>query len=357
MLTEYSDCIEYRGGLKNFIKSLKKEDRLNVLFFGGSVTAGYGASDPEKTSWRAKTGEWLKNRFPDKEILFHSRALGESGTYMGCFRIDRILNEIAPHLVFLEYSINDYYDSAEKERAMLQFETIVRTIKTRYPMTDIVTLLVTDERLAKDASLGILHPQAEAHDIISNHYSIPSLKLGVALAKRINLEAWSNYFLDIVHPLDSAHQEYFRCIKEFLSEALKSNEIFKPIPSPSQYCEKLFDNKTIIDISKDFFTTLTQDGFELLNENKFEFKGKMIAKKSGAFFEMSFFGSEISVYTNKVSEQAPAFWLDGEAHVPAVRGALSHNPLKIASGLEEGLHTLRLETTAENTEIYAIFIG
>ena len=357
MLTEYSDCIEYRGGLNNFIKSLEKEARLNVLFFGGSVTAGYGASDPQKTSWRAKTGEWLKSRFPEKEIVCHSRALGESGTYMGCFRIGRILDEIAPHLVFLEYSINDYYDSAEKERSMMQFETIVREIRMRYPEADIVTLLVTEERLAENAKRGILHPQAEAHDIISEHYSLPSLKLGTALAKRIDLDNWSDYFLDIVHPLDSAHEEYFRCIKEFLSNALSCNEISKPSCLPSLYCEKLFNNKTIIDISKEFFYSLKGEGFEISSENKHEFKGKMIAKSSGAFFEMSFIGSEISIYTNKISEQAPIFLLDGKSHTPALLGALSHNPLKIASGLETGLHTLRLETTNENTEIYAIFIG
>ena len=52
--------------LNNTNKKITHDKALNVVYFGGSVTSGAAASDPEKTSWRAIIGEYLVKKFPDR---------------------------------------------------------------------------------------------------------------------------------------------------------------------------------------------------------------------------------------------------------------------------------------------------
>jgi acyl-CoA thioesterase I len=67
-----------RNGLPNWNDKLLRDEPIVVAFLGGSITEGFGASDPEATSWRALTETYLKRRFPDKTI--HCVNAGVGGT-------------------------------------------------------------------------------------------------------------------------------------------------------------------------------------------------------------------------------------------------------------------------------------
>ncbi|MBR5011709.1 MAG: SGNH/GDSL hydrolase family protein, partial [Clostridia bacterium] len=148
---KYAQYINYRGGyneklednkylgaLSNTYSKLTKDKKLKVVYFGGSVTAGSGASHGSYC-WRGLIGEWLKNNFPEAEITNCNKALGETGTHLGVYRLKKAVSEEKPDLLFIEYSINDYYDKASYERASTQFETIVRQVREQLPECDIVT--------------------------------------------------------------------------------------------------------------------------------------------------------------------------------------------------------------------------
>ena len=83
----YSKYINYRDPLTHTYKRLTEDKELNVVYFGGSVTAGYGSSDTSKYSWRAKSELWLKNQFPEARIRVTNTAIGESGTFLGTYRV------------------------------------------------------------------------------------------------------------------------------------------------------------------------------------------------------------------------------------------------------------------------------
>lgn len=78
-----SEFIYYRRPLVNTYRKLTQDKKLNVVYFGGSVTAGYGSSDKEKYSWRALSAKWLCEHFPEADIRDINTAIGESGTFLG----------------------------------------------------------------------------------------------------------------------------------------------------------------------------------------------------------------------------------------------------------------------------------
>ena len=48
MRTEFNEYNNYRKPLTHTYKKLTEDKELTVVYFGGSVTAGYGSSDPAK---------------------------------------------------------------------------------------------------------------------------------------------------------------------------------------------------------------------------------------------------------------------------------------------------------------------
>lgn len=387
--TDYKEYISYRKGLPNVFKKLENGEKIDVVYFGGSVTVGTGAGDTfgasltnkerDTHSWRALIGQWLNEHYPD-QINNINEGLGESGTYMGSYRIRRILEEHVqagetPDLFFIEYSINDYYTRRSSEttttrydRSASQFETIVREIKEVNPECDIVTVLVADNSTMQQAKQGILHTEAQAHEDISIAYNMPSLKFGSAIANKVeNLyydngiasDAWKENFADIVHPTSKGYAEYYKCIAEFMNNSLLCAEYVEtelPELAVAVQSKTLFDgNRTVMDMTADLFAQSTGSGFVLNpNDSKYEFKGSISAANAGSTFTYSFNGTETSILTNKTSASKFTVKIDGENYTPSA-GSLSHNPITLAKGLTEGHHTVEITTVDADTTIYAIF--
>jgi len=234
---------EHSGALSNTYKKLNSQKEVNVVYFGGSVTYGYGSEDAnQKGSWRVRVGEWLASTFPKVKINNINRAIGDTGTNLGLFRLTRDVISQKPDLLFIEFSINDYYEGLDYISSSTQFETIIRNVKEALPECDIVTILVTDRTEAPAAhtikletgklKAGELHIQAKAHEYISKKYNISSIHVGRALADEIfasgggefKNEVWSEYVKDGVHPRNKGYEIYFNVIKEFLTNALLSGE-------------------------------------------------------------------------------------------------------------------------------------
>ena len=104
----FSDYIHYRAPLLHTFRRLTEDRELTVVYFGGSVTGGYGASN-EKYCWRSLIGKWICSEFSKANIRNVNRACGESGTCLGTYRLQMDVIPVHPDLVFVEYSINDYY--------------------------------------------------------------------------------------------------------------------------------------------------------------------------------------------------------------------------------------------------------
>ncbi|MDR0902240.1 MAG: SGNH/GDSL hydrolase family protein, partial [Opitutaceae bacterium] len=93
--------------VSGFAARAEKGAPLSVVFFGGSLTYGTNASDPQTTSFRALTARWLRDKYPRSSFVFHDAAIGGTGSQLGLFRLERDVLARKPDLVFLDFTVND----------------------------------------------------------------------------------------------------------------------------------------------------------------------------------------------------------------------------------------------------------
>ncbi len=100
---------------------------MSIVFFGGSLTWGEGASDPEQTSFRALTQNYLQEKYPDAHFSFYDAAIGDTGSKLGMFRVDRDVLVHKPDLVFLDFTIEDDLNGTDRE-TLGSYERILRDL-------------------------------------------------------------------------------------------------------------------------------------------------------------------------------------------------------------------------------------
>lgn len=352
---EYYEYINYRGSLENTYTKLTKNKKLNVVYFGGSVTNGTGLPEAERDtkSWRGLISNWLTATFPEANIKNVNRAAGESGTFLGAYRLARDVIAENPDLLFVEYSINDFYYGSSYTQASAQFETIVRKVREALPECDIVTILVTDQANAPAARNGRLHIQAQAHEDISIIYGIPTIHVGRALADRVSDAAWSSYMSDNVHPLAAGYEIYYNVIHEFMYNSLKKTEyqgVIKQHTLPELQNEKLLDgNVTVIQASQQLLNRSVELGgseffFNAGSTTMWNYNGDIRLNKSETYgttpeFILEFTGTNLVAYfadaasTNKISVK-----VDNGEYRDIYLSA--HNPTVLADGLPSRKHTV-----------------
>lgn len=378
---EYSKYITYRSDLDNTRAKLKANGAVNVVYFGGSVTAGAGASEKDSTSWRALTGNWIKSTFPNANVTNYDQAVGETGTYLGCYRVARDIIGKNPDLLFIEYSINDYYNHTGYARASLQFETIVRQVKEKLPNCEIVTILVTDFNQAKNALKGELHAAAKAHSDISATYGLPVINVGFALADTLGSSwvpaasykedaVWGEYVADLVHPKDKGYQVYFNVIKEYLNNNLlyeyNGETAFTELTTLPTMVNKYLLNGdvTFIKPSKDLIvkneenTSTTRklaydtsrggmcDGYGGTNGNVIWFGSRT---DCGDILRFEFTGTEIVMIATALT--------DGEYSMISIDGGEAYRvdhtsrPVVLATNLSSGKHTIEFKQITKSASL------
>jgi lysophospholipase L1-like esterase/cephalosporin-C deacetylase-like acetyl esterase len=213
-------CSKYANLLSNTFYKLNKEKSLTIGYFGGSITEGAGASDAEKTSWRALTTAWFKKEYPDCEIKSIQASIGGTGSDLGMFRCDRDLLNQKNDLVFVEFTVNDY--GKDKERMARSLEGIVRRIWEANKYTDIVFVYTIMKRIAPVLDRGEKVEMVEVHQEIADYYNIPSIDVGKVLWKNVSngQGTWEEYLVDGVHPSDAGYAVYSETVRKFLSESI-----------------------------------------------------------------------------------------------------------------------------------------
>lgn len=352
---DFDEYNHYRTPLVHTYRKLTESKALTVVFFGGSVTNGYGIDDPDNFSWRGLTGHWLRAQFPSADITCINRAIGESGTYLGAHRVQTDVIAPAPDLIFLEYSINDYYYGSTYEKAASQVETILREIRTALPHTDVVILLVTDVSCLPLNKEGKLHPQAQAHEDIARAYDIPTLHVGRYLAKTVQYEAENfrpAYARDIVHLTEAGNAVYFACVEEFLHNSLLAADLSAdadlPHSLPPMVSRTLFDgDRRQIQPSEEVLAAsealggkgvLRQpEGYSPNSSSR----GVFTLSSPDAMLAVKFSGTEIALWCNYYKDDRFRVSIDGGDFME--RPGSSHSPAILAENLPSGEHIIRIQ--------------
>ena len=214
-----------RRNIGLFFDKLRAGKTISVAYLGGSISQGIGASDPNKTSYRALVNSWLRNRYPKVRFNELNAAVGGTGSIYGAIRARRDVVEYKPDLVFIEFAVSD---SGETEDAVKKsIEGIVRQLLAVSQPPEIVLLYTTNA--SRNAAV-------DWHEAIASFYHLPALNLQDLVWQQLeaNHAAFTTLSKDGLHPNDEGHKLYANHIIEFLSEQekLPPSPPIKILPMP-----------------------------------------------------------------------------------------------------------------------------
>ena len=169
------DAIEShpRQGLPNFFAKLKQGKDVRIAYFGGSITAQDG--------WRPKTLRWFQEQFPNLRVSQINAAIGGTGSDLGVFRCGQDVLAEHPDLVFVEFAVND--GGAPPEQIYRCMEGIVRQTWRDNPQTDVCFVYTLAGNMLETLQTGKYPRAASAMEKLADFYGIPSIHLGVEVAK------------------------------------------------------------------------------------------------------------------------------------------------------------------------------
>jgi lysophospholipase L1-like esterase len=228
-----------RRSIGAFFDKLSVGAPVTIAYMGGAITAGAGASAPEKTSFRALVTEWFRKHYPKSEITELNAAINNTGvsggSIYGALRARRDVIAYKPDLVFIEFAVNDTNEN--EIPAKKGIEGLLRQLLVVSQPPEVVMLHATV------AHRGV---HAEWHDVIAAHYQIPSINMQDQVWSMIDggkiklAEFWPGAsrpaasWKDTPPPSDAGHKLYADLIISFLTEQekLKATPIPRTLPPP-----------------------------------------------------------------------------------------------------------------------------
>lgn len=347
----HEEFLAERTPLSNTRKKLYEDKELKVAYLGGSVTVGFGATDPAKYSWRALTTQWLKDTFPMAEITEIDATIGGSGSHLGAFRLQRDVIPFEPDLFFVECGVNDSYTPETYESAAKNFEALVRQIRKELPNCDIITVYVTDSSKAAKSDTEPLYTQAAAHDMICEIYGIDSVNVGAAIAKDFDLKStlsprWNTFFIDGVHNSNKGYEQYALTIQEHLANRLIFEaptpaaphalpEVHNPLADvPLQYI--MYDQ---MPLENTVGVSVSDKVFRLVGSNDYIGYIAITGEDNSMEFEID--GTELSLFIYGLNYSNLHFEVDGKKGSTYV-AEHTNSPIRLFEGLEPGKHRVKL---------------
>ena len=212
----------------DFDRRAREGERLNVVFFGASLTWGANASDPQLTSYRALVGQRLEAAYPKAHFKFYDAAIGGTGSQLGVFRLQRDVLARRPDLVFLDFSANDDIYSANPE-TLASYESIVRRLIADGRAPVVIAVFPFMWNVAAGSTDGMR--RREAHRQIAAAYNVPAgdaiaMAIERVKAKAITLERmWP---VDGVHPCDEGYGVFADAVWAAFQDGLERQLVGAP---------------------------------------------------------------------------------------------------------------------------------
>ena len=291
--------------LNAFLNKVKNGKTVNVAYLGGSITEGAGSSKDEFT-WRRKTSEYLRRRFPNAVVNEIAAGIGGTGSSLGLFRLRHDVLNYAPDLLFVEFAVNDCNAPFEQTRAYM--EGIVRLTLKEYPDCGIVFIYTTQGGMYREKKQGIRNVSYLAHDAVAMQYGIETIDVGKTIEDAA--DAHDGDFrvctIDGCHPNDEGYALYAKRIEERMEEIFAAEgDVHLAAPITDEY----FDDADIIDPYDCLLC-----GFEKVEGG---FYGRMPhivkAAGNGETLSFEFDGECLGIYLSYAKDSGDISWvLDGK---------------------------------------------
>lgn len=181
-----------------------KEEKKTILFFGNSLTAGYGLEPEDAFTWI------IQQRIDSLGLDYRIINGGLSGetTASGLNRLDWFLEE-EPYIFVLELGGNDGLRGIPVTETRNNLKKILQLIKTKYPQTHIFLAgMQIPPNMGQEYSRSFKSMFKEVAEE-ENVQLIPFLLEGVAGDPALNLP-------DGIHPSEEGHQIVAETVWEYL---------------------------------------------------------------------------------------------------------------------------------------------
>jgi lysophospholipase L1-like esterase len=367
--------VRARGGLPNFFfKAQTTGAEVKVGYLGGSITAQKG--------WRVQTLAHFKKAYPQSTFSEINAAIGGTGSDLGVFRVQQDVLSKGPDLLFVEFAVND--GGTDPQRIIRCMEGIVRQTWNANPKTDICFVYTLTESLSPPMLEGKLQRSASAMEKVADFYGIPTITLGMEVAKlakagkllwraplpktAADKAALGDKFVfaaDGTHPHESTgHVFYTQAIVRSLPALAIANN--KPTPHVSNLVldPANWERATLVPITAAKLSEglapvdITTDAFAKSWSNRLPAMVRLT--QPGQSIEFKFKGTHCAVYDvvgpagGKV-----AVTLDGGKPfvVQRIDAYCTYNRLStftVGTALPEGVHTVRLELLADPIDKAAV---
>ncbi|WAC21715.1 SGNH/GDSL hydrolase family protein [Luteolibacter sp. SL250] len=162
-----------RGGLPNVLAKLDAGEPVRVAYLGGSIT--------EAAGWRVLSLEWLREKYPKAGVEEINATFSGTNSAFGAFRLGREVVAKKPDLLFVEFVMND--GSTDPQRTSRAMEGIVRQLWTAAPAADICFVYTVGKSTLPLYQAGSRPPAVEAMEKVADHYGVPSIDFGPAVAE------------------------------------------------------------------------------------------------------------------------------------------------------------------------------
>lgn len=201
-------------------------ESLRVAFFGGSLTWGAQATDPQKTSYRALIGRCLESKYPRAHFTYIDAAIGGTGSQLAAFRLHRDVLAYEPDLVFLDFTVNDDATKEPKDDRLSSYESLVRRIVSAHIPVVQVILAVKADVMPKPRP----RPLDDLHKAVGAAYNLPLadavalMRAKVQADKATPDELW-DLPNDATHPGDAGYALYAEAVWNTFLEAVEKGTV------------------------------------------------------------------------------------------------------------------------------------
>jgi len=206
------EVYKYRNGLGRTIKALKKGS-VTLGFIGGSI------STPSGNRWPEYITAWFMENFPDVRIYEENAAIGATGSDLAVFRAERDLINRNCDLVFIEYAVNDIWESEEKR--MRTREGLIRKLLNEEER-DIILVYTFMQAMYEDMINGKVPDTIKGFENLGEHYGISSIWMGLYALEEVKKHwmKWEEWLPDGTHTDYRGSYSYAQSVIQLLEREL-----------------------------------------------------------------------------------------------------------------------------------------
>ena len=201
-----------------FMKKLEifnNKGNLKIVYLGGSITEGAGASDKTRRWATQITARLNSLSLGNTSFTEINQGIGGTESTYGLLRLNRDVCAYEPDIVFIDFSLND--EVITEDLSAVMYEGIIRKLMSLSKVPYVICVGVVANRNKR--TRAPLHQKIAAHyglQFIDVQYGMDSLMGEADIG--VNTERDSLYRPDNVHPVEKGYDFYTEYIWENLSE-------------------------------------------------------------------------------------------------------------------------------------------